>query len=303
MTDSPHSDFILNDVRDDWWNNDFVSLMAQRLDLSHVRRVLDVGCGHGHWGHLWARHFAQDATLLGVDREAEWVAKATSRAAELGLASRFQYTQGDALTLPVPDGTFDLVTCQTVLMHVSDPEQALAEMIRALAPGGLLLLAEPCNAAALLVFDSPKRQASIDDTLQLIRFHLICNQGRMALGEGDHSIGTRVPELVAQTTLSDIQVHLNDKSTPMFASRARNPTQQRILESTVKNIEARVWLWQREEAERLYLAGGGTPAQFDQDYGVFMADSQAFVDAVNDGTYSTVGGSQHYLISARKPTD
>ena len=300
MSDTPHSDFILNDARDDWWNSDFIGLMAKRLDLGRVRRVLDVGCGHGHWGQLWARHFAADATLLGLDREPEWVDKAQARAAQLGLESRFRYTQGDALQLPVPDCSFDLVTCQTVLMHLSNPEQALAEMIRVLVPGGLLLLAEPCNAAGLLVFDSTQRQASIDHTLQLIRFHLKCNRGQTSFGEGDHSIGPRVPEMVAQTDMRDIRVHLNDQAIPVFGSRARTPSQERALATKVQNIEARVWRWNRDEAERLYRGGGGSADEFQSDYDVFMADAQAFVDAVADGSYSTIGGSQHYLISARK---
>jgi len=302
MSDSPHSEFILDDERDGWWNEGFLELMARRLELHRVERALDVGCGHGHWGQLWARRFAEGATLLGFDREPEWVERASARARALGLDDRFGYRVGDALDLPVEDGAYDLVTCQTVLMHLAEPERALSEMLRALAPGGLVLLAEPCNAASLLVFDSPKRAASIADTLALVRFHLTVNQGRLALGEGDHSFGARLPELVAATGLEEVRVHLNDNANPVFACRERSPAQRRMLAATVANIEARVWLWERREAERLYRAGGGDLEIFELDYEAFMADARAFVAAVRDGSYSCVGGSQHYLVSARKPS-
>src|SRR4051812_44702072 len=38
------------DWRDTWWNADFLDLMARRWGLSSALRVLDVGCGVGHWG-------------------------------------------------------------------------------------------------------------------------------------------------------------------------------------------------------------------------------------------------------------
>lgn len=49
---NPHSKQYFNDTRDFWWNKDFLQLMANRLCLKDVQKVLDVGCGQGHWGLL-----------------------------------------------------------------------------------------------------------------------------------------------------------------------------------------------------------------------------------------------------------
>ena len=46
--------------------------------------------------------------------------------------------QADALALPFRDGWFDLVQCQAVLEHVTDPQLAVDEMTRVLRPGGWL---------------------------------------------------------------------------------------------------------------------------------------------------------------------
>ena len=48
--------------------------------------------------------------------------------------------QGDVLTLPVFDATFDIAYSSNVLEHVADPEQMLREMVRAVCPGGIVFV-------------------------------------------------------------------------------------------------------------------------------------------------------------------
>jgi ubiquinone/menaquinone biosynthesis C-methylase UbiE len=57
------------------------------------------------------------ARVQGVDREAFWVEKAAARATAHGLADRFSYQVAVAEKIPFADASFDLVTCQTVLIH------------------------------------------------------------------------------------------------------------------------------------------------------------------------------------------
>jgi SAM-dependent methyltransferase len=57
-------------------------------------------------------------------------------------------TCGDALSLPYPDGRFDITFCHFLLLWVSDPRKAVAEMKRVTRPGGhVLALAEPDYSA------------------------------------------------------------------------------------------------------------------------------------------------------------
>lgn len=48
--------------------------------------------------------------------------------------------QGSALDLPFRSDTFDLVLSQAVLEHVTNPQRAVDEMVRVLAPGGRLFM-------------------------------------------------------------------------------------------------------------------------------------------------------------------
>ena len=85
-TDTPHSAEYFGEQRDFWWNLDFLQLMARRWLLPEAPRMLDVGCGIGHWGRLMLSLVSDRATLVGLDREAKWVAEAAARAAKRGLS-------------------------------------------------------------------------------------------------------------------------------------------------------------------------------------------------------------------------
>ena len=211
-TSPTHSAEYFGDTRDYWWNSDYLELLGKRLSLNRVEKVLDVGCGVGHWGSMLASILPSTARVEGVDRDPYWVEKATKRVAQRGLAERFQFHQGLAESLPFADNSFDLVTCQTVLIHTAEPGTVLDEMIRVVRPGGLILLAEPNNAANALIFDSITLTDPVDKVIAHARFQLICERGKSSLGEGNNSIGDILPGLLAQRGLVDIQVYLNDKA-------------------------------------------------------------------------------------------
>lgn len=65
----PHSGHYFNDARDFWWNKDFLQLMANRLCLKNIQKILDVGCGQGHWGLILLPFLHADAELIGVEPE------------------------------------------------------------------------------------------------------------------------------------------------------------------------------------------------------------------------------------------
>jgi ubiquinone/menaquinone biosynthesis C-methylase UbiE len=84
--------------------------------------------------------------LAGVDLSPAMLAHARRRAAELGLVVDLR--EADALALPFPDGWFDTVVCTYGLCAVPDDGRAVAEAVRVLRPGGLLLLADHIEGAA-----------------------------------------------------------------------------------------------------------------------------------------------------------
>ncbi len=94
-----------------------------------MRDILEAGCGSDS-------HFRLDpeARITGIDVSPEQLEN-NERLDEAILA--------DIQTHPLKDDAFDLVVCWYVLEHVPRPRQALANMARALRPGGLLVIAIP----------------------------------------------------------------------------------------------------------------------------------------------------------------
>ena len=212
----PHSAAYFTDARDFWWDPDFLRLMARRWDLRKVRSVLDAGCGIGHWGQALCPVLPRGARIVGIDPESRWVRQAARRARSRGLARRCDYRLGRVEAQPFPDACFDLVTCQTLLIHVKDPKAALKEMLRVLRPGGLLAVAEPNNLAGSLIRTSLSARQPERRILKGVKAALASERRKRAQGKGDSSLGDLLPGLFAQLGLSDIRVHLSDKAWPLF---------------------------------------------------------------------------------------
>lgn len=295
----PHSAEYFGKQRDFWWNDDFLALMAQRWRLGEARRVLDVGCGVGHWGQLLAPWLAKDAEVVGIDREKEWIARATERARSRAAGRTFRYQAGDATHIDFPDNTFDLVTCQTVLIHQADPLPVLREFRRVVKPGGLVAVAEPNNLTGALSLSNIDDTVPTPDLASLVRLQLTCERGKRALGQGYNSVGDFLPGLFAQIGLQDRLVYLSDKAAalvPPYASEA----EQAVVEQAKDWADREFWIWSRDETYRYFMAGGGTDADFETLWTLAGRIGRQRAEGLRQGRLHCGGGVVTYLISGRK---
>ncbi len=295
-----HSAEYFGDTRDHWWNLDFLRLIAKRWGFEAVREVLDVGCGVGHWGMLLATILPVGARITGVDREPRWIEEAPARARAGGVAERFSYRVGDAERLPFADNSFDFTTCQTLLIHLREPARAVSEMLRVTRPGGLVAVAEPNNLAESLLLDSITNRAGVDDIVELVRFQLTCERGKVALGEGDNSLGNRVAGLFAAQGFEHVEVYVNDKATAIFPPY-QDDEQRTFREEERDRIARRFWIWSEADTRRFFLAGDGSERDFEGHYARALAARAKIADGMDDRTYHAIHGGSFYLVAGRKP--
>lgn len=301
--DAPHSAEQFGEQRDLWYDPGFLDRVAARAGLGDpaVSRMLEVGVGQGHWSALIAPRVPALAELTVVDFEPRWVADAEA-ALRKKLGARLDgvaisAVQADAQALPFADASFDLVTCQTVLMHLPRPEQALAEMCRVLRPGGVILVAEPSNLYPFAAFDSAAAALGLEVQSARYRLWLACHLGRIAQGRGDFNLGDRLPHLFRALPVEGFACVLNDKVhdlAPPYSQDART-----LIGFGVSWLETALG----DDVERtlgLAMAGGLERAEAQALVEVerrYLAEERRQLEA---GTFVTGGGAVHYLAWARR---
>ncbi len=121
--------------------NDLLNASALReLQLAGGERILDVGSGLGQLTRGMAR---AGGSALGIERDPRQLAEAQRLADVAGEAGLVEFRPGDATNLPLrPEewGTFDLAHTRFLLEHVTDPLAVVRQMVRAVRPGGRIVL-------------------------------------------------------------------------------------------------------------------------------------------------------------------
>jgi len=109
-----------------------------------VRAVLDVGCGIGGSARSLLRRYPE-ATAEGVTLSPVQCARAAALSAAQGLGSRAAFRVEDALNLPYPDDSFDLVWSMESGEHMPDKRRFVSELARVCRPGGRIIVVTWCH--------------------------------------------------------------------------------------------------------------------------------------------------------------
>jgi SAM-dependent methyltransferase len=105
--------------------------------LRRGMRVADLGCGAGTVTALLAELVGPAGRVVGLDASAAQLAAARERLNGGGRTIRF--VEASATDTGLPPGSFDLVYCRFLLLHLPEPDRALREMRALLRPDGVLV--------------------------------------------------------------------------------------------------------------------------------------------------------------------
>jgi len=123
MTTSNYQKHTSKNSLQQWLIKKFYQAVFENLNNIKVKRVLDVGCGEGFTlKRLQVNNIAKHYEGLDVSIKALKMAKK--------MVPEIKFTQGNIYQLPYRDKTFDLILCNEVLEHLSEPEKALKEIAR-----------------------------------------------------------------------------------------------------------------------------------------------------------------------------
>ncbi len=115
--------------------------LTVRLVVSKGDRVLDACCGTGDLALAAER---QGGIVTGLDFAPAMLERARRKSGTI------EWVEGDVLSLPFADGTFDAATVGFGVRNVADLEAAIVELRRVLRPGGRLAILEITRPRGLL---------------------------------------------------------------------------------------------------------------------------------------------------------
>lgn len=194
--------------------------LFDQIEVFAGARVVEIGCGPRGSLDLLAERVGPGGTVTGIERDEETVRLAREFVADRKLGN-VVVVQGDARATGLPRGAFDLATARLVLVNVPQPEQIVAEMAALVRPGGKVLLCEADWVGHLC--DPPL--AAWNRIIDL----LLAYSNKNGI---DHFVGRRVPRMLREAGLIEIQVdpiihnfpvgHVNRMLIPNMAENLRD---------------------------------------------------------------------------------
>lgn len=125
------------------WIND---RMLPEMRLAGGERIVDFGSGLGQFTRMLAKAAGSSHPVVGIERDSNQIAEALRQAREAREVHLLDLRRGDVMTSPpiAPDewGTFDFAHARFILEHVPDPLAVVRNMVRAVRPGGRIVLAD-----------------------------------------------------------------------------------------------------------------------------------------------------------------
>ncbi len=244
----------LEQTREGMWADSREPLVD--LALSSRKRILDVGCGTGEFTRVLAEESGEDTEVIGVDADPTLLTVASQHA---------QVVAGDALRLPFPTDSFDLVVCQALLINLPDPAAALREFAR--VSSNLVAAVEP-NNAEVRVDSTVAREVDLEARVR---------EAYLRGVETDVALGERV------TTLFD-EAGLDVVSTRRYEHQKRTgpPYSELDLESAARKASG-AGLADHESEMRRGLVDSGTT--YDELRTAWREMGRTVIDQMQTGDY------------------
>jgi SAM-dependent methyltransferase len=151
---------------------------------------------------LLAERVGPAGEAVGLEREPRLVAMAEAVLRERGLGNA-RLVRGDAYATGLPGGVFDLAHTRLLLINLTEPARALAEMVALVRPGGVVAVQDIDQVPWLCEPPHPAWDALVGAFLLVWRANGL-----------DPLIGHRLPALLRAAGLVDVEVEVHARADP-----------------------------------------------------------------------------------------
>lgn len=207
-------------------------------------KVADIGCGMGDIAKYVAKQIGR-GSIIAIDIDKE---KITLNDDELvkDNTDNICYKTGDVYNIDLPDETFDLTYARFLLMHLTNPKEAISEMYRITKKGGTVVIHEGIHDAIWL---TPEQN----------NFNKILNCWKKLMNSKcqDHSIGLKLHQNFIEAGFNKVKIdivpHVCEYGDPVFDVYMQNWKQHlpSLKESLVEQLNPDIYDAAEEELTKL----------------------------------------------------
>lgn len=196
----------INSSRADLWNTDYMEFLIQKVwKIEKKVNVLDFGCGNGYLAGLMMPLLPEGSTYTGIDISDVFIQDACQIYVKAEYPTKFVCQDGYNYQ---PEEKYDMVICQAFLRELSSPKKILTNMIASLKPDGLIVCIEVDreldNAGTYI--DGIDYSVLVNTEVQRKYW-----KTEFEKKDRDYAIGIRLPFLLDEMGINDIEVRVQDK--------------------------------------------------------------------------------------------
>ena len=207
-------------------NVDYLQFLVEKVwKITKKVDVVDFGCGYGYLGLVLMPLLPEGSTYTGVDISEELINKGREIFKSVPFNNKFIVSS--AKGVPEKDDAFDIAICNSVLMHIPEPDSVITEMKRITKNDGMVISCESnWNAVnALMYIDGIKKSKITDLGFLQILFERVHEKTKT-----DGNIGMKMPIIMARNNIKNIQARISDAVRIILADE-KNEEQDSIYTS------------------------------------------------------------------------
>ena len=256
MANEMHSVQYIDQSRLDWWDPVWLQHIASSYGFAHAKTVCDLGAGAGHWTQALAQALPWNRTaVVALDSDPGWIDVLRRNKSLAGLVARLELVEADATDTRLPANSFDLVTCQTLALHLNDPAALVREMVRLAKPGGIVVLAEPANALNRAQLGAAMACLEPHEVALLVEIWMAYHKGIRDRDGLDFDIALRLKGIIESCGVDrdDILCFKNPKTIEALTNDdlTSEYTEENFNYARIGGIDRRKWNDGRELAKRI----------------------------------------------------